>query len=269
MMSGVKRECEGNDEKKKKKKKLQQFQFGNYSRYYGYRNQNYVFDPRLTHLQRNWFESKHVLDIGCNAGLITLTIAKEFCPSKIMGIDIDAKLIDLARKNVRQYENRQFVPRTVRLREKSCVIESRIHFPQNVSFEVCNYVFDDDEKLITVKTLYDTIVCLSVTKWIQLNWGDLGLKRFFKRIYAELKPGGILILEPQPMSSYKRKKCYTPETLRNFSEIKLKPQQFSDYLLSEEVGFKSCKVIDTPEHSSKGFQRQILMFEKAEETNEA
>jgi 7SK snRNA methylphosphate capping enzyme len=70
-------------------------------------------------------------------------------------------------------------------------------------------VLDNDADLTNVIAEYDTILALSVTKWIHLNFGDLGLKRFFKRIYRALFPGGRLILEPQPWSSYRLKRRMT------------------------------------------------------------
>lgn len=42
------------------------FRFGNYNRYYGYRNPANESDARLVYLRQDWFASKAVLDIGKN-----------------------------------------------------------------------------------------------------------------------------------------------------------------------------------------------------------
>jgi 2-polyprenyl-3-methyl-5-hydroxy-6-metoxy-1,4-benzoquinol methylase len=42
-------------------------------------------DPRLELLPEHWFRQKAVLDIGCNVGFLTLSIAKEFSPNRILG----------------------------------------------------------------------------------------------------------------------------------------------------------------------------------------
>lgn len=49
------------------------------------------------------------------------------------------------------------------------------------------------------------ILALSITKWIHLNWGDDGLKRFFKRVYKNLRRGGHFILEAQAFETYNKR----------------------------------------------------------------
>ncbi|KAG0344876.1 hypothetical protein BG005_001583 [Podila minutissima] len=58
-------------------------------------------DLRLEFLEPSWFYKKRVLDIGCNAALLTVFIALHYQPRKIQGVDIDPSLIAKAQKFVR------------------------------------------------------------------------------------------------------------------------------------------------------------------------
>ncbi|XP_020321419.1 7SK snRNA methylphosphate capping enzyme [Oncorhynchus kisutch] len=79
------------------------FQYGNYNKYYGYRNPGCAEDPRFRCLRPEWFHGKAVLDLGCNTGHLTLCIAKKLRPARILGLDIDGGLVHAARQNIRHY----------------------------------------------------------------------------------------------------------------------------------------------------------------------
>lgn len=206
---------------------------------------------------RDLFLDKDVLDIGCNIGHVTLSVARDFAARSVTGIDIDKKLVNIARKNVRHYvkssetpphgespivdgsSGSEFFPISMPILYGPLDIpgfrrdECKSHrFPYNVTFKhvrsylfptqfwcVMNgflqgsYVLEDDSLLCAEHQQFDMILCLSVTKWVHLNWGDAGIKQMFKRIYAQLRPGGKLVLEPQNWSSYKSKKKLTVSTV--------------------------------------------------------
>lgn len=198
------------------KKPKEKFIYGNYSKYYGYRNKNQDFhDIRLDvfETQAMLFQGKAILDIGCNSGFITLEIAKRFKVQHITGIDIDRSLIN----QVNKY--------TTKLKKTSTGEKSRNEFPFNVSFIHANYVLRDDVLLEIERPQFDVILCLSVTKWIQLNFGDAGLKQVFRRMFLQLQAGGKLILEAQPFDNYGRRKKITVST--NISNLVRSPLNIS------------------------------------------
>lgn len=288
---------------KLKKGKNEKFRYGNYNRYYGYRNSgSFASDSRLKLMKKEWFEGKTALDIGCNTGQVTIEIARKFNPKTILGVDIDGNLIKTAKKNVIRV-----VPLPTDSRQGSIKfptsfakvygpialhddVESNGNFPNNIRFkEVCysrvlhlrivsflllvqeNFVPVDDASMEKEEPKYNVILALSLTKWVHLNWGDSGIKRMFKRVYSSLLPGGMFILEPQPFSSYDKKKYLTVslqlifllnlfltfvllqhEIFQNYSSMSFMPEEFSDYLLSPEVGFVECLPLGTPDNPSKG-----------------
>jgi len=126
------------------KKRKEKFPRGNYVAYYGYRNVNKVEDPRLPLLSNELFESKDVLDIGCNVGVVTIAVASTYLPRQILGIDVDQRLVNLAKRNVRQYLDERSYPSCLKstfgpiaaslLPSAECS-----SFPHNVLFQVVSF----------------------------------------------------------------------------------------------------------------------------------
>ncbi|KRY67001.1 7SK snRNA methylphosphate capping enzyme [Trichinella pseudospiralis] len=262
--------------KKETSKEKSRFRYGNYTSYYNKRSLSFdanIADPRLNLLEKEWFFNKNVLDIGCNSGQLTLAIAKKFSPNIMVGVDIDSALIGHARKNQRLAMDKHLLAK-MNLKFPSSF--SRIYgplsappeakyskkFPENVFFRQMNYVLSSDALLEYEKAEYDTVIAFSITKWIHLNWGDEGIKRFFKRVYLNLKPGGRLLLEPQAFSSYAKRRGLCQEIYDNYKNITLMPDEFPKYLTSAEVGFASYRTVGISRYKSKGFQRPVLLFEK-------
>lgn len=250
------------------------YRYGNYTQYYGYRNKGAepASDGRVKLMQEEWFRDKTVLDIGCNTGLLTIAVASLFSPFKITGIDIDKKLIRMAWKNL--YRGRvsivtpagQPFPKSLTMRylpPAKDLVTSSSEVMRNIEFVEGNYVPSSDTEISSLSPVYDVIMCMSVTKWIHLNWGDDGIKRLFKKIYQELKPNGILILEPQPWSSYAKRKKLTEGIFNNYKTIQLFPSQFTSYLMSPEVGFTSHTYLGKSDNNSTGFQRCIHVYKKS------
>ncbi|KRX41336.1 7SK snRNA methylphosphate capping enzyme [Trichinella murrelli] len=262
--------------KKGMNKEKSRFRYGNYTSYYNKRSLSFdanIADPRLNLLEKEWFFNKNVLDIGCNSGQLTLAVGKKFSPNVIVGIDIDSALIGHARRNQRLAMDKNLLGK-MNLKFPSSF--SRTYgplsappepkftkkFPENVFFRQMNYVLSSDAFLEYEKAEYDTVIAFSITKWIHLNWGDEGIKRFFKRVYLNLKPGGRLLLEPQAFSSYAKRRGLCQEIYDNYKSITLMPDEFPKYLTSAEVGFASYRTVGISRYKSKGFQRPILLFEK-------
>mmetsp|Transcript_2207 Transcript_2207/g.3548 ORF Transcript_2207/g.3548 Transcript_2207/m.3548 type:complete len:187 (+) Transcript_2207:2-562(+) len=128
-------------------------------------------------------------------------------------------------------------------------------FPYNCSFRKEDFVDDPNFDCV-----YDAVICLSVTKWVHFNHGDPGVKKLFTKFYQCLSPGGKLILEWQEWASYKKKKSLSETFKKNVAAIKIRPDDFSDYLI-KEVGFKEVKELEPPGNNA-GFQRPLMVFTK-------
>ncbi len=114
--SGVEEEVKGeqaqeNPEKVEPKKAVRIkdsiYKYGNYNPYFGYETLNEDIDVRLKVFQRHshLFRNKDVLDVGCNVGMMSIAIAKSriLQTKSVTGIDIDKKLIAVAKSKLKRY----------------------------------------------------------------------------------------------------------------------------------------------------------------------
>ncbi|KAG1444357.1 hypothetical protein G6F56_010332 [Rhizopus delemar] len=129
-------------------------------------------------------------------------------------------------------------------------------FPHNIEFKEADWTKGKVEK-----EKYDTILALSVTKWIQLHKGDDGLKRFFKKIYNSLKTGGTLVLEAQDFTTFQKRAKNTELNVDVEKELQFKPENYTEYLI-KEVGFTSVNDLGVPKDESKGFSRPVVLYTK-------
>ncbi|KAK6248574.1 hypothetical protein QUC31_020139 [Theobroma cacao] len=281
--SSVQMEVKNNPNKKRK----QVFPFGNYKNYYGYRigpGHEVKEDPRIKVLKKEWFEGKDCLDIGCNSGVITIHIAKEYNCHSILGLDIDSGLIEDAFWYLRKITK-------VESAQKKQARDSSVKVVQGVnSLEQCtdassnegtnkslNYHSSGERDLSDIVSFrrenfvqshcppdkhYDTIICLSVTKWIHLNWGDDGLITLFTKIWRLLHPGGVFVLEPQPWESYEKNRRVSETTASNYRSIMFRPESFQEILL-DKVGFRMVEDVTSGLSGTRtGFDRPIFAFYK-------
>ncbi|KAI5383038.1 probable RNA methyltransferase At5g51130 isoform X9 [Lathyrus oleraceus] len=284
--NGRKRQGENLKSNKNNKKHNQVFEYGNYKSYYNYRiSQGVDEDPRLKVFNKEWFQGKDCLDIGCNSGIITIQIALKFSCRSILGIDIDSDRVCDANWNLRRTARMKSAgnkpSKVSKLNDNSHTDHSKnsvtpsshvetkdfsnepssleqIDLSNIVSFQCENFV----QSWHPPGKQYDTILCLSVAKWIHLNWGDDGLITLFAETWKLLRPGGIFVLEPQPWKSYESNRNVTENTSANFRNIKFRPEEFQEILL-DKIGFRTVEAITSDlSGSTVGFNRPILVFQK-------
>lgn len=108
---------------------------------------------------------------------------------------------------------------------------------------------------------FDVISCLSVTKWIHLAQGDAGIRRLFHTAHERLRPGGFLILEPQPWRSYKKRRTQSADIAQQFASIRLRPDAFPGELA--RIGFRLLHKCTNVPAATPGYSRPLLVFQKA------
>lgn len=110
-----------------------------------------------------------------------------------------------------------------------------------------------------------------MTKWIHLNRGDEGLQALFVAFHRALAPGGLLLLEPQPWSSYRaaaskvrRDQAPPGSYFHRQSELRLLPESFAEYLCGT-LGFRLVKQFTVGgDVAAAGFDRPMLLLRKTQ-----
>lgn len=252
-----------NSKKNKRPKKI--YQYGNYKGYYGYRLGNdHTEDPRLALLTKSWFAKKRCLDIGCNEGIVTLGMVSKFHTKSMVGLDIDEALVKMACANLKKARSEAVYKKEVEIKKKGTpAAENRAAHAHAASLSQTWFIYGDVLNSVLEEGSFDTVTCLSVTKWVHINKGDEGLKELFSKVWRALAPGGHFIVEPQPWKSYQAARGkLASSSFVPLDQINLVPDSFVDYLC-DEVGFILVKRV-TPETAAAGFWgRSIYIFKKS------
>ncbi|EEB94405.1 hypothetical protein MPER_06784, partial [Moniliophthora perniciosa FA553] len=110
-------------------------------------------------------------------------------------------------------------------------------FPHNISFRAGDGV-KELEAVPEIKKGYDVVLAFSISKWIHLNGGDEGLKRFFHRVHDVLRPGRFFCSGTSALGYVQEGEAYA----------------------AHRIGF------GTPEHfgttGDDGFRRPVTMYRK-------
>jgi len=102
-------------------------------------------DHRLAYFSREMFSGKDILDIGCGVGHVSLGVARDFGAHRVVGLDIDQKVVDTALKNKLHFASAMLpdvarFPVSIRRRLGPLVAPqltlSSDTFPHNVTFSV-------------------------------------------------------------------------------------------------------------------------------------
>lgn len=209
--------------------------YGNYTSYYTFRSQD-VPDPRLTQL-KPFVQGRRILDLGCNAGKLTLELATHFDATQIVGVDLDAGLIASAHE-----------AKAAALSQGQSVVEI-VTFEQ---FDFANtWPFQR-----SAAGQWDVVMLLSVIKWVHLNNSDDVLVELFRRLFEVVVPGGCLVIEPQDWANYKRavKKC--PSLRQNLKVLNLRPP------FMETLSQGGWEQVDGWERDEFGFERSVRVWRK-------
>ena len=224
------------------------FNRGNYHGYYGFRT-DCVPDARLQLLEPALFEGRNVLDLGCNAGKLSIETLVHLGARRVVGLDIDPVLI---------------------AQSEAARVAAGLADDARLSFVEADFLppgfFDSApaRALLPPGERFETILLLSITKWLHLHAGDDGLLVLFHALAGLLPPGGALVVEPQEWANYKSAARKAKDLRPVFAAIKMRPD-FEPYLGQEggECGEGAGLVLERKiERDEGGFSRPLCVWRK-------
>lgn len=224
-------------------------QYGNFINYYQFNSAEHRIDllPECIWKQlacENNDNKFVLLDIGCNAGnltqiLYTFLVEHTGKDVHILGLDIDSLLID------------------------RCIQHNQ--HTSNVTYQCLNIMeVDHVDNIIEYlkqfnRNRFDAVFALSLTMWIHLNNGDVGLNVFLERI-SNL--ANLLIVEPQPWKCYMtamKRMRKSGKTFEKFKELKVR-NDVEDWIQATLVQNGLFKVIF--QTSPTQWNRKICFYER-------
>ncbi|GAA6023147.1 hypothetical protein JCM10207_005742 [Rhodosporidiobolus poonsookiae] len=158
----------------------------------------------------------------------------------------------------------------IRRGKRKVMPEEERAFPENVSMRCADWV---EEEIKEDREGYDVIVAFSITKWIHLHSLNPGLLTFFRRLFTSLLPGGRLILEPQPFSTYsttlKNLRPCPPALQANLERLqegaergwRAEEGEFQRVLV-ESIGFEKCEVLGWTGEEGSSWRRCVEVYTK-------
>eukprot|EP00826_Nyctotherus_ovalis_P019439 TRINITY_DN15997_c0_g1_i2.p1 TRINITY_DN15997_c0_g1~~TRINITY_DN15997_c0_g1_i2.p1 ORF type:complete len:312 (+),score=63.57 TRINITY_DN15997_c0_g1_i2:70-1005(+) len=233
-------------------------------------------DPRVGLLRAEWVSGKKCLDVGCNEGVFTILVADRLGPRMIVGCDVEFTLVEKAIGNLcrrtakhsllhpsvdkkKVGEINKLIEELPRSYQLSLMNEEKVNekLKDIVMFKQENYIANPDagEK-------YETIFCMSTSKWVHLSYGDIGVIALFYKIYNSLTDGGFFIFENESWNSYRKKRSMSATFKENYKNIKLRPNQFEKFLTVVLRFTLVEKLIPPLLETKKGYDRTILVFRK-------
>lgn len=136
-------------------------------------------DPRIKVFSRHkgLFLQKDILDIGCNIGHITLSVARDFGAKSVTGIDIDRTLVNIARKNIKHYVNCVQSPASNEENDRRVSVSDTNFFPKSMPInygpiDIPGFTKNQQHMGFPYNVTFVQVICVNmIIKYIELiHW---------------------------------------------------------------------------------------------------